>query len=59
MCGVIGFVYVKSCQLFCNLTDMHQKPSACFGLCMGMVPEAYQCKFDERVGAQSDVLIKI
>jgi hypothetical protein len=49
---VVVFVYAKSHQLFCNLTEMHRKPSACFkmrqkplacfGLCMGMVPKAYQ-----------------
>jgi hypothetical protein len=30
---VIGFL--------CNLTNMHQKPSACFGLCVGMVAKVY------------------
>jgi hypothetical protein len=37
----VGFVYARSHRLFCNLTDMCRKPSACFGLCMGMVPKAY------------------
>jgi hypothetical protein len=32
--GVVSFC--------CNLTDIRQKPSACFGLCMGMVPKSYQ-----------------
>jgi hypothetical protein len=41
MCGVIGFVYVRSHQLFCNLTNMHRKPLACFYLCVGIVSEAY------------------
>jgi hypothetical protein len=39
---VVSFVYAMSCRLFSNLTDMLQKPLACFGLCMGMVPKAYQ-----------------
>jgi hypothetical protein len=38
---VVGFVYVKSRRLFCNLTDMCQKPLACFSLCVDMVPKAY------------------
>jgi hypothetical protein len=40
---VIGFVYMGSCQLLYNLTNMHQKPSACFGLCVDMVPMVYHC----------------
>jgi hypothetical protein len=39
---VIGFLYAESRQHFYNLTDMHWKPSACFGLHVGMVPKAYQ-----------------
>jgi hypothetical protein len=39
---VVGFVYAKSHRLFCNLTNMRQKPLACFGLHVGMVPKAYQ-----------------
>jgi hypothetical protein len=42
MWGVISFVYVGSHWLFCNLTDMHQKPSAYFSLHVGIVPEVYQ-----------------
>jgi hypothetical protein len=40
---VVGFLYVGSHRLLHNLTDMCQKPSACIGLCMDMVPMAYQC----------------
>jgi hypothetical protein len=40
---VISFVYARSHWLFCDLTDMRRKPSACFSLRMGMVPEACQC----------------
>jgi hypothetical protein len=36
-----GFLYAGSRQHFCILTDMCQKPSAYFGLCIGMVPKAY------------------
>jgi hypothetical protein len=43
MWGVVGLLYIRSCQLFCNLTNMLWKPSACFSLHMGMMPEAYQC----------------
>jgi hypothetical protein len=39
---VVGFLYAGSHQLLHNLTDMHQKPSACFSLHMDMVPMAYQ-----------------
>jgi hypothetical protein len=39
---VIGFLYVESHRLFCILTDMYWKTSACFGLCVDMVPMAYQ-----------------
>jgi hypothetical protein len=50
MWRVVGFVYVESHRLlyagshrhFCNLTDMRRKPSACFGLRVGMVPKSYQ-----------------
>jgi hypothetical protein len=42
MWRVVSFLYVVSCWHFCNLTNMHQKPSACFGLCVGIVPKAYQ-----------------
>jgi hypothetical protein len=37
-----GLYYAKSHRLFCNLTDMHWKPLACFSLCVSMVPEVYQ-----------------
>jgi hypothetical protein len=39
---VIGFLYAESHWYFYNLTNMHQKPSACFSLCVGMVPKVYQ-----------------
>jgi hypothetical protein len=42
MWKVISFLYAESHQHFCNLTDMHWKPSACFGLCISMVPKVYQ-----------------
>jgi hypothetical protein len=44
---VVGFLYVQSRRHFYNLTNMRWKPSACFGLHMGMVPNAYQCKSDD------------
>jgi hypothetical protein len=34
-------LYTGSRRHSCNLTDMHQKASACIGLCVGMVPESY------------------
>jgi hypothetical protein len=39
---VITFLYAESRRHFYNLTDMCWKPSACFGLRVGMVPNAYQ-----------------
>jgi hypothetical protein len=39
----LGFLYVGCHQLLHHLTDMHQKPSAYFGLCVGMVPIVYHC----------------
>jgi hypothetical protein len=42
MLRVISFLYAGSHWLLHNLTDMCQKPSACIGLCMGMVSKAYQ-----------------
>jgi hypothetical protein len=41
MWRVSRFVYAKSRWLFCNLTDMLWKPSACFSLCVGMMPKVY------------------
>jgi hypothetical protein len=41
MPGVVVFLCVESHQHFCNLTDMCQKPLACFSLHMGIVPKAY------------------
>jgi hypothetical protein len=41
MWRVISFLYAESRQHFYNLAGMHQKPLACFGLRMGMVPKAY------------------
>jgi hypothetical protein len=37
----LGFLHAGSRQHFCNLTDMHRKPLACFGLHVGIVPKAY------------------
>jgi hypothetical protein len=46
--GVIGFLYAECRRHFYNLTDMHQKPLACFGLRVGMVSKAYhQCLWKE------------
>jgi hypothetical protein len=45
---VVVFLYVVSHCLLLNLTNMHQKPSACFGLRVDMVPIAYQCLGDEK-----------
>jgi hypothetical protein len=42
MWRVVGFVYAESHWHFCNLTDMCWKPLVCFGLCVGIVPKAYQ-----------------
>jgi hypothetical protein len=39
---VIGILYAGSHRILHNLTDIHWKPLACFGLCMDMVPMAYQ-----------------
>jgi hypothetical protein len=36
-----GFLYAESHQHFCNLTNMCWKPSACFGLHVGIVPKEY------------------
>jgi hypothetical protein len=49
MLRVIGFLYVLSCQFLHNLTDMHQKPSAYFSLCVDMVPMVYQWNTQEEV----------
>jgi hypothetical protein len=38
---VIIFLYGVSRRLLINLTNLHQKPLACFGLHVDMVPMAY------------------
>jgi hypothetical protein len=38
---VVGFLYAGSHRLLHNLTNMHWKPLACIGLCVGMVPKVY------------------
>jgi hypothetical protein len=42
---VVDFACAKSRRvgILHNLTDMHQNPSAGFGLCMDMAPVAYHC----------------
>jgi hypothetical protein len=42
MWRVVSFLYAGSRWLLHNLTDMRRKPSACIGLCVGIVPKAYQ-----------------
>jgi hypothetical protein len=39
---VIGLLYAGSHRLLHNLTDVHRKPSACFGLHVDTVSMAYQ-----------------
>jgi hypothetical protein len=39
---VVVFLYTGSHRLSPNLTDMCQKPSACFGLRMDTMPMTYQ-----------------
>jgi hypothetical protein len=39
---VVVFLYMGGHRLLHNLANMHRKLSACFSLCMAMVPESYQ-----------------
>jgi hypothetical protein len=64
---VVAFLYAVSCWHFCNLTSICRKPSACFGLRMGMVPKVYQrnaiesliyCQGNVRSPSQVDIKLQ-
>jgi hypothetical protein len=52
-------IYAGSRQHSCNLTNMHQKASACIGLRVAMVPESYQRSEELWLGLSIEIILKL